>query len=309
VVIGSAISTNTGGTGGTGSSGGGVFTSGHATISRSTLFGNTAGMGYLGAPGNGGAIANRGTILLSNSKLSKNAAGAGAVQSGEPGGNGGGLYSTGSATLIGDTLSLNASGDGGSAPYVDPGGAFGGPGGNGAGIYSTAILHVTNSTIASNHTGQGGANTQPHIGSAGPGVGGGLGTAGGTATLSYVTIANNSDGITNLGGTVTVGGTIVAGSAGPNCTGAISENTGFNLDSGSTCQFTIATDISGTDPMLGALAANGGPTKTQALLSDSPAIDHGGTGAAGCPATDQRRHIRPDESADSGACDVGSYES
>jgi hypothetical protein len=34
-------------------------------------------------------------------------------------------------------------------------------------------------------------------------------------------------------------------------------------------------NITGTDPMLGPLADNGGPTRTHALLPGSPAIDHG----------------------------------
>lgn len=53
-------------------------------------------------------------------------------------------------------------------------------------------------------------------------------------TLSYSTVADNSDGITNLGGTVILQVTIVADStAGANCTGTIAEGSGYNLDSGS----------------------------------------------------------------------------
>lgn len=47
----------------------------------------------------------------------------------------------------------------------------------------------------------------------------------------------NSDGIDNLSGSVTLQGTIVADSTGPNCTGVISEGSGYNLDSGKTCNF------------------------------------------------------------------------
>jgi hypothetical protein len=127
--------------------------------------------------------------------------------------------------------------------------------------------------------------------------------------VSYVTLADNSEGIDNLAGTVTLGGTIVADSTGTNCTGTISETSGYNLDSGTSCGFTISTDINGTEPLLGALAANGGPTMTRALLSGSPAIDHGGTSSVGCPATDQRGSGRPDEAGDDGVCDIGAYES
>lgn len=56
------------------------------------------------------------------------------------------------------------------------------------------------------------------------------------------------------------------------------------------------------DPRLGPLAANGGPTRTHALLQGSPAIDAAST--PDCPATDQRGVTRPQGTA----CDIGSYE-
>ncbi len=61
-------------------------------------------------------------------------------------------------------------------------------------------------------------------------------------------------------------------------------------------------DQPNTAPGLGPLAANGGPTQTEALLPGSSAIDHGDT--TGCPGTDQRGVTRPAGSA----CDVGAYE-
>ncbi len=54
------------------------------------------------------------------------------------------------------------------------------------------------------------------------------------------------------------------------------------------------------DPLLGALAYNGGPTQTTALLPGSPAIDNGNP--LTCPAADQRGYLR------SGPCDIGAYE-
>jgi len=94
-----------------------------------------------------------------------------------------------------------------------------------------------------------------------------------------------------------------------NCIGTISETSGYNVDSATTCGFSAGTDISSTEPLLGALANNGGPTQTQALGAGSPAIDQGGTSAQGCPAIDQRGLSRPDESADNSACDIGAFES
>jgi hypothetical protein len=57
-----------------------------------------------------------------------------------------------------------------------------------------------------------------------------------------------------------------------------------------------------TDPKLGPLADNGGPTLTVALLPGSPAIDAGNTSLA--PATDQRGVPRPF----SLAADIGAFE-
>jgi hypothetical protein len=168
---------------------------------------------------------------------------------------------------------------------------------------------VTNSTISGNSVGQGGYHVPPCAGQAPNGVGGGVATDGGDATIGYTTIADNSDGIDNLAGTVTVNGTVVADNTSTNCSGAISEAAGYNLDSGMACHFTATTDITSIEPQLGSLANNGGPTQTQALLAASPAIDHGGTTAAGCPTTDQRGLPRPDETADNGVCDIGSFES
>jgi len=62
------------------------------------------------------------------------------------------------------------------------------------------------------------------------------------------------------------------------------------------------------DILLGPLAANGGPTRTYALLPGSPAIDAGLD--SDCPATDQRGVARPlDGDFDSVAqCDIGAFE-
>jgi len=65
-------------------------------------------------------------------------------------------------------------------------------------------------------------------------------------------------------------------------------------------------------PILGldTLADNGGPTRTHALLSGSPAIDR--VASAGCqpPDTDQRGFLRPADGDSDGtaACDAGSFE-
>jgi hypothetical protein len=67
-------------------------------------------------------------------------------------------------------------------------------------------------------------------------------------------------------------------------------------------------DILGVGPHLGALAANGGPTRTHVLLAGSAAIDHGLTGAA--PTVDQRGVARPRDGDHNGSfvADVGAFE-
>ena len=66
-----------------------------------------------------------------------------------------------------------------------------------------------------------------------------------------------------------------------------------NRSTSTTCGFGAA-----VNPLLGALANNGGQTDTRALAAGSPAINAGAT----CPSTDQRGVARD------GACDIGAYE-
>ena len=132
----------------------------------------------------------------------------------------------------------------------------------------------------------------------------------GTANLTNSTISGNSclsspfgnqgGGIYNQEGyTVTVRNTIIAKNAalgGPDVGGALI-SLGFNLigdNSGSTFPPAtgdqIGTSASPIDPLLGQLADNGGPSKTQALLSGSTAIDQGNSFGS---TTDQRGQPRP----------------
>ena len=67
-----------------------------------------------------------------------------------------------------------------------------------------------------------------------------------------------------------------------------------------TAALTATSDIADADPHLASIADNGGPTRTQALLAGSQAIDTGNPDL--CPTTDQR------DSARDGVCDIGAFE-
>jgi hypothetical protein len=146
--------------------------------------------------------------------------------------------------------------------------------GNGGGIWNAGNLTVTNSTISGN--------------SAPPAQGGAIFNTG---------EAMIEDTILNAGAS---GGTIfIAG-------GAV-HSLGYNLasDNGGGV-LTGPGDRINTNPMLGPLQHNGGPTLTQALLPGSPAIDAGDPNFTPPPLFDQRGpgyHRAVD-----GRIDIGSFE-
>jgi len=111
---------------------------------------------------------------------------------------------------------------------------------------------------------------------------------------------------------LTVTGSIVAeqDTTVPDCSGTITDG-GYNLssDAANSCKFAATKhDQVSTDPLLGPLANNGGPTKTEILKKLSPAIDAIPGGQANCSASadDQRGVDRPQPAG--GKCDVGAVE-
>ena len=114
----------------------------------------------------------------------------------------------------------------------------------------------------------------------------------------------------------TLRNTIVANShVGGDCGGGPITSEGYNLDSDGTCGFNAIGDLSSTDPLLGPLQGNGGPTLTHALLPGSPAIDGGSPAACIGPwghplTTDQRGEVRPADGDGECTfiCDIGAYE-
>jgi hypothetical protein len=183
------------------------------------------------------------------------------------------------------------------------GGILNGTGGPGAG--DECGMAVINTTISEN-------------GAAGQGSG-----VYGDMILSNVTI---NDGIYVTYQTL-MQNTIVAGDppggTGANCAGAKPTSYGYNLSTDDSCSLTGPGDLNSTDPMLGPLQDNGGPTWrgwTMALPSNSPAIDAGNpTGCTDIPKslgypvahllpTDQRGYKRPGDPKLTTGCDIGAYE-
>ncbi|MGE0066892.1 MAG: choice-of-anchor Q domain-containing protein, partial [Solirubrobacterales bacterium] len=187
--------------------------------------------------------------------------------------------------------------------------------GLGGGVYTLGDLNIVNSTITGNSVENPGLNM-------GGGVLAGIDPTnpeGTKATLLNSTIAGNSVAAGGSGagfsinnptaGVVTtfaVTNTIVAGNragtVAADCGGVVAVSSANNIGSDASCMFTDAASKQNTNPLLGALADNGGPTNTMALSAGSPAIDAGTN--TGCPATDQRGVARPQGSA----CDIGAYE-
>ena len=211
--------------------------------------------------GNGGALFNNGTADIFNVAFTANSAGSG---------NGGAVYNNGSLTIEKTTLSASTAGLGG-------------------GIYNNALMDLTNDTISGNSaTGSGG------------GIYNGTPASGAQATLVNVTVSNNTAGsglFNNTGNTLSLKNTIISGNNPGNCSGTITSY-GHNLEQGNSCGLSSTGDLINTDPQLGPLQDNGGPTRTHMLGAGdakSRVID--------CPERDQRGYPR-----DPGACDIGAYE-
>jgi CSLREA domain-containing protein len=245
--------------------GGGIYNDQGGTL---TLTGTTVSQNVAGRDG-GGVANNGGTLQLSLSTVSGNKAG----QAGGGIANFFGTASVSQSTIAGNAASGTSSEGGGGIANGDGtltvdkttiSGNSTNSGTGGSAIFNILTATVSNSTIS--------GNTSPK-------TSGSLLNSD-TLTLSYVTIADNSSGIVNTA-SVTATGTIFGNSTqGPNCFGnRFQEPFGFNLDSGTSCRLSQATDLTNTDPLLGPLAGNGGPTQTEALQPGSPAIDHGGTSA------------------------------
>jgi fibronectin-binding autotransporter adhesin len=261
-------------------SGGAIYNAaGVVTLTNVALVGDSA-------EDDGGAIFNANTLTATIASLMNNTAL-----------NGGSIFNTGVATIVDMTISGDsASGEGG-------------------GVFNEGTLSLTNSTVAEESAFDGG----------------GVYNFAGTLTTVNVTIAENSvvsgglgGGLDVAGGTVVLYNTIVAGnttgigSAAPasDIVGTVSIASVYNLiGTGGTggLQNGVNNNIVGVNPKLGPLAANGGPTETIALLTGSPAIDHGGNSisAVTVPTSDERGALRGGVAGEINAgtrVDIGAYE-
>lgn len=266
------------GNGGVGGRGG--FGGGGACPSAAPGYGggkghpNLACWGGGAGAGMGGAIFNHaGTLSIVNSTFSGNAANGGASLEGQVAGGGGSGFGgaifnlNGSVHIAFSTLSGNrvAGGIGGVLAGLGNGAAYGGA------VFSLAYngAAVTGSSTAS-------LTLEHSI----------LANSIGGADLAVDQPAEVSGGLVNAA--------IVQ-------TNAIGMNVVMSTIVGGTTP--LPTFIN-SDPMLGALANNGGPTRTMALLPGSPAIDAATAGTP--PATDQRDLARPfGAAADIGAFELG----
>lgn len=317
--------------------GGAIFNSGgigSATLAvrNCTLNGNSAGVG--GGIWNG-ASSGTATVTIVNTILSDNSA------SNDGGGINNVGFSGGSVTLILNNCILNGNSaytgggiDNSAAAVTISNSTFSENSANlGGGIANYGTLAIASSTLRDNSASN---------------VGGGVGNlstltilnstissnsassdGGGVFNNGNVSIANSTfsgntapkgGGVDNdpfgINGHIDIGSTILnAGASGENIlnnTGVV-RSRGYNLSSDSGGGFlTTGGDQINTDPMLGPLQDNGGPTFTHALLCGSPAIDAGAnlSGAT----IDQRGFARtfddpriPNAAGGDGT-DIGAYE-
>lgn len=243
---------------------GGVYNAGHLEGETVTFDENVAGL-----DGGGLYVTTDGETFLYDSWFTNNNASAG-----------GGIYNQGLTHLYRSSVNNNT--------------AFGGLGGGAYNNVAAALL-MRNTTISANMI------------DAPPGLPGGSGIFNiGDLLLEFITAANNNrDGLRNdAGGMMNIRSSVVAYHALGNCTGStpMSPSQGFNIEDQDTCDFIEPSDLVSTDPLLAALATNGGNGLSHLLNPGSPAIDSGDPDM--CTAVDQRSVTRPQGSG----CDRGSIE-
>jgi hypothetical protein len=273
---------------------------GTVTVTNSAIVGN---VGTNGAKGDvaGGIFNNGKSVTVVNSSVTGNSATGGRVVGGAID-NEGGPATTTNSTISGNSATL--------APGVPP---INLPATNGTAGSRSPGRHADASTVSEAVT---------------VFVSGGIANLGGSETLTYVTLNNNTDnahGVStfaaaqylNAGGTVAFFATAIGDPVGgtscvlyPKSPGFVS--TGYNAedDAAASCGFSASThDVVGENLKLGSLADNGGPGPTQLPQTGSLLID--GVPTSSCQAstatgitTDERGITRPQGPG----CDIGAAE-
>jgi len=251
-------------------SGGAIQIFGNATLRRVVIASNTANAG--------GGISDGGTLTIAGSLVENNMTVTGTTNP-----QGAGLFTTGPTTILASTFAGNTTTGAGSE-------------GGGAIFTTDSSLTIRNSTLTGNTAD----------------FGGGIDTTNSSLVLDDDTIQGNSSTIAGGGGIshfsfngsdhVSIGNTILAANSPENCTATANtiDSQGHNIDTGSSCGLAGTGDQSNTPAGLTPLAANGGPTPTEAIGIHSAALDQG----ASCEPKDQRGVPRPQGAS----CDVGAYE-
>ncbi len=257
--------------------GGGIQNEGVLDLINSVVSGNKATDGA-------GGILNQGTCSITNSTIRENSASSG-----------GGILNARNLTIRNSALISNtSSGAGGGISNVAPRGRatvlnttfsdntaqFGGGIANRAG----GVLTLRHSTLKGNR-----ATSATSDGSGISNSGGGFGSIDAVLNIEH-TILNQIGNLENFGDV---------------------NSFGYNISSDDTGPNNGTTDLINTDPQLGSLSDNGGPTLTHALVTGSPALNGGTTdfdpNAFTPPLTTDQRGAGFDRVVN-GRVDIGAFE-
>jgi CSLREA domain-containing protein len=295
-----------------GSQGGGIFNNNNGALHlvHSTVSDNHVTLNVAGFQAEGGGIFNGGTMTAVDSTISGNDVTSTAPGSGQAFAFGGGILTQDATTITRSTIFDNTA-----AATSDSGLVTSGGGGLDS---SGPSLNLRLSTVGANLV----SAATTGIATA---AGGGLALNGIGAVLTGDTIAFNTGSLSgnlsseaNPPNSPIVRDTIISNPVGPNCSfdaGGSLTSGGYNVEDDATgsCLFEAPHDLAlGTDPMLNPmLVNNGGPTRTYALQTGSPAIE---AGSAFGQTTDQRGLLRPSDDlavptkAGSDGSDIGAFE-
>lgn len=309
--------------------GAGIENAGTATLNWVRLRMNMASSGF--NLGQGGAISNTGTLTANDCQFRDNHARGGEASAGE----GAGIWNSGTLTVRRSLFTGNTGSDdneigGGGAIMVRGGSAtveraFFQNNASGIHGYGGALavrdggsLRVENATVSGNFSGE------PIVGGGAIANGTRSGEAG-TLFLNFVTVADNDGGGVFNNGAFTYYDSIIAGNyenfggterqyaAGVNCnslTFPVAAGNIVALDGEGCRGQTYVDNASAMSTVLFPLANNGGFAPTHALRLFRAAYDAASQGAGGCPPTDQRGTVRPQDGDGDGValCDVGAFE-